>query len=132
MQNIILIVGLPGSGKTKLANEIKAINKDYVIIDDPKNFNIDIEKNIISNKNIILVDPNLCFEKNRIRLTELINKINKNMKIDWIFFENNPIKCLNNINSRIDNKDVKSFIKEFSKFYKIPENSNVFEIWQEN
>lgn len=132
MQNIIVIVGLPGSGKTTLANKIKEVNKDYIIIDDPKNFSIDIEPHIVNGQNIILVDPNLCFDKNRDRLVELIKKLNPNIKIDWIFFENNPTKCLNNIHLRSDNKNVKSFIKQFSKFYRMPENSNVFEIWQEN
>jgi uridine kinase len=133
---IILIVGLPGSGKSKLANQINLDNHNkFRIINDPKNFN-EIKKHI--DENLIITDPYLCFEKNRQQAEKLIKKLNPNSKIEWIFFENNPKQCL--INSNVRNrantitfkpiKKVESFIKNFSQYYNPPENSLILKVWE--
>jgi len=126
--NILFIVGLPGSGKTTLANMLKVDNEDYYIINDPKNFNNDILPYL--DRNLIITDPNLCFEKNRKSAVNAVNNNKKNVKIDWIFFENDPEACLNNVNNRGDeSKKVDGFIKNLSQFYTIPPGSNTIKVY---
>ena len=133
---IILIVGLPGSGKSNLA---KQINKDndgkYKIINDPKEFE-EIKSHIF--EDLIVTDPHLIFENNRKMAINKIKELNPDCKIEWIFFENDPEQCL--INSNIRNrsnaislkpiKKVDSFIKNFSEFYTIPRGSFVVKVWK--
>lgn len=137
MVNILFIVGLPGSGKSTLA---KKINKDndgkYLIIDNPKNFELDIQPHL--DRDLIITDPQLCFEKNRKKAEERIKSINPDVKIDWIYFENDPESCL--INAEFRNranqisfkpvKNVKTFIENFSKYYTIPTGATVVEVYK--
>lgn len=132
---IILIVGLPGSGKSRLANRINQDNGGkFTIINDPKDFK-KIEDNI--HKDLIITDPHLCFEKNRQSALQKIKDLNPNCKIEWIYFKNDPEQCL--INSNVRNranqisfkpvKKVDGFIKNFSQFYTIPDGAFVVDVW---
>ena len=124
--NILIIVGLPASGKTTLANKInKDNNFKYRIIDDPKNFMKDVYPYI--NEDLIITDPALCIESNRDKAVSMIKKYT-NAKIDWIFFENNPKQCLINAKNR-ENKKVDSLINLLSKEYIIPRKSNISKVY---
>lgn len=136
---IILIVGLPGSGKSNLALRINADNAlqnngKFTIINDPKDFK-EIEEHI--NDNLIITDPQLCFEENRQKALKRINSLNPDCKIEWIFFKNDPEKCLMNSEARNRAnsiffkpvKKVESFIKNFNQYYTIPEGSFIVDVW---
>ena len=93
---IIVIVGLPGSGKTTLSEQFK---KDgYIIHDDfITNFhNRNLIKDIRANKKVCINDPRLCF-MNRFEdyiIKRIVIKEKINLKhIKLILFENKPNEC---------------------------------------
>lgn len=118
MVNILFIVGLPGSGKTTLAKNINE-NKggSYRIIDDPKDFDLDVLPFL--NENLIITDPHLCNGNIReMAVSKILAQTEAN--IEWIFFENNPKVCLENIIAR-DGGKVKPSIINFTRIYKVPD-----------
>lgn len=99
---IILVIGLPGSGKT---NYIKKYNTNYHIIDDiffTSNYIFNIKNIVKTNKNIVIAEPRLCILD---RFDEFIKLLLDNFIVskDQIYiryFENNKNKCITNIMSR--------------------------------
>lgn len=127
MSNILFIVGLPGSGKTELSKKINSQNNNrYKIIDDPKSFDQILP---FLDQDLIISDPAFCLEKNRELAIRKITEENPNVKIDWIFFENDPDQCLINAERR-ENKKVDSYIKNSTKTYTIPKGSNIIKVWR--
>lgn len=124
MTNVLFIVGLPGSGKTTFA---KNISNGYRLIDDPVNFIKDVKPYL--DENLIITDPSLCIESNRVSATNMIKSYNPYIKIDWLFFENDPESCILNASGRI-NKKVDNYIKTLSKVYKIPTGSTIVDVYK--
>lgn len=122
----IIIVGLPGSGKTHLAKEIQGYIHTIHLFDDPmKGDQKDIVEVMKSGKDIIMSDPWMCDARYR-SLAETAFK-GWDYEITWVFFENNKEKCLRNLAHRDDDR----VIERFEIFnYTIPEGVNIREIWQ--
>ena len=92
----IFIIGLPGSGKTTLIDQIKDKYDDPIILDDQLNFgNLNEFKKLGLNKNVIISDPRLTNLKFFSFITRYINDI-----VDIYLFENNIDKCEHNIDYR--------------------------------
>lgn len=119
---IVLVIGLPGSGKTHYLSSLS--DDQWLKIDDPME-NITLP---ISEKNIAIADVNFIFpdvlEKAKQKLVDFYGDV----VIDYVYFENNPDKCLNNAKHRNDGRKVENFIKSFHKYYNPP--SNALKIWQ--
>lgn len=120
-KKLVVIIGLPCSGKTTLMN--KYLKKKYLVFDDfIDNFiNYELVKNIKLGKKICICDPRLCDFK----IFNFYMKIFKNYiqlkNIFLILFENDPKNCLinnikNNYNDITKNK-IKNSIYKFSKVY---------------
>ena len=121
MNKAVLIIGLPGSGKTHLA---KTKYVDYTLLDDP---NVLPTMSGILFKNIVVADPHLCKESVRnscIRFFEDVGYI-----VECIYFENNPDKCRRLIEMRNDDRVIGDF-KAYN--YSIPEGVVPLEIYQPN
>ena len=131
MNNILFIVGLPGRGKTTLANMINKDNDNkYRIIDDPKNLDQVLP---YVNEDLIIVDPALCFQQNREDAIKKISDVNPNAKFDWIYFENDPESCLKNVDRRNREegyRKVDSFIRNLHPFYKIPDGATTVKVYK--
>ena len=122
----LILVGLPASGKTIYGLNLAKRN-NCLILDDPQSIN-DI-LNFISKENKgIICDPLMCLKSMRddlIKKSKL--KFSNSKKIKFIYFENNPNKCL--INDLKRNKQANLDILYFSSLYHIPKNSNVLKIY---
>jgi len=127
---ITFIVGLPGSGKSCLGNEM--INENTVFLDDISK--LGVEK-IIENKDkdLVISDVYLCLDDERMKAINVINKLIPDCKINWIYFENNPGQCLKNVERRKkdgDDRHVEELVKLLSKDYKPQE--NIRKVWCEH
>ena len=133
MNKIIIIVGLPGSGKSCLINEKYFDKKKYLVIDDMKggavfdcsNFcyskhypNLIIGM-IQGKKDIVISDISFCdinnFNEAKNMLEWWINNNDINYKITSIFFKNDPDQCKKNIKDQNTSRLEK--INEFTKNY---------------
>jgi hypothetical protein len=120
---LIIIIGLPGSGKTSYIKNNKLF-KDFIIHDDfiSNFFNGELINDLKeNNKDICIADPRLCnveiFNKFIIIIQELI-KDKSNIKL--LLFENNKNKCLINAKLRNNkNKKVDKNIELLSEIYNL-------------
>jgi RNase adaptor protein for sRNA GlmZ degradation len=124
---IIVIIGLPGSGKTILGKQLES--KGYYFIDDISVCGLNKFLDAIEYKidKIALADCFLCREKDREKCAAFLTKYTDN--IEWIFFENNTQKCCLNVDRRNDGRLVKDLIDILSKEYNIPQDKDIRRIF---
>jgi len=111
MNYIIILIGLPGCGKTKFIENFTGITVDpFKCYDD---WNIDFTNNYhndlmkdnrrdfftkdLMSENIIISSVDFCDENYLKRFIEEILKINKNININKIYFEKNVFKLIKNV-----------------------------------
>ena len=116
VQKVILIVGLPGSGKTQLGNRLIEEIENSIFFDSVTN-NAEMEQ--IGNackkyKTVIMASPYLCVDNARYRTSKFFNNINKKVRITWKFFDYNVSACIQN------HPTEKSKIFEVAEHYTIP------------
>ena len=127
---ITMIVGPPGAGKTFLGNTMKDIFNIPFIDDISIPGQLDLfEYNLKLGKDVIIADVFFCLEAERLKAVNFIHKLIQNVEIEWIYFENDPEKCLKNVKQRADGRAVEGLIRHLTKEYKIPENVEAKEIW---
>ena len=120
MTKIILIAGLPGSGKSFLGKQLSEDGACF--IDDISTDVEGLSKLLDATKKydkVVVADTFLCREKDRENATKYLSRI-ENVEIEWIFFENNPEKCRKNVARRNDGRKVYGLITQLSKEYVIP------------
>jgi predicted kinase len=115
MKTVYFYVGLPGSGKTFYAKQ-KEKETGGILIDDIKEF-LQLQNALSQNDIVVVTDPHLCDYKMRMKAVEVCQKLYWDINIEWIFFENNPEKCLKNVAHRNDGRKVEDFIKVLSGIY---------------
>ena len=121
-KKIILIIGLPGSGKTYYASS-KIDNSSY-LIDDIKSVNILTDALLLDNvKNIYITDPLLCIPQNFLNCLHFLSS-RCNVSIEKVFFENDIKKAWNNVQKRNDGRIISlDFIQYLSRNYNPPTGS---------
>jgi hypothetical protein len=135
-KQFIWIHGLPGSGKSFLANKIKSENTDFALLDDIAN--ISQIKNIMEDgENIILTSPyfeSYLFRGNNFLKLNQILEGNNDYELTEYWFENNPKACIDNLKNRqehhIKSDSIIGEIYTFSKNYNIPKNVEVIPVYQ--
>lgn len=123
---ITCLVGLPGSGKTWYATNVL---KPDVLVDDPKGFS-DFPKVLPADKHMVVCDPLLCFQKCRDK--SLLPIMYPEHDIKYVFFENSPEKCKNNVEYRADGRYVDITARMLTKNYIIPDGVIPLKIWSPN
>jgi hypothetical protein len=122
MPQVQFIVGLPGSGKTYLAESRLAVNlqfsKNWKLYDDPTDLD-EMLNDVKAGVSLIVTDPHLCWESNR--TIAQVAMETAGAEVEWIFFENDPVACKRNVEHRSDGREVNNFIDHTSKHYTVPE-----------
>jgi hypothetical protein len=127
LPKVILIIGLPGSGKTYKANELhKKLNGIWVIKNDPKSLD-ELLPYMECKTNLIITDPNLCNSINREDAISFFRS--KDYMVELMFFEHNIEKCKRNLQYRNDNKVISKYALE-KWIYDIPKWIVPLKIWQ--
>jgi len=114
--NLIIIVGLPGSGKTFMSETFP----DYTIIDDYycTYYTCQLNEVLAQYPKVIINDPRFCNELKFTNIIEEAKKVLAEEQIFYIFFENDVQQCLVNLRERIDNKkDVICFVNKMTNKY---------------
>jgi len=121
MRKLVMIVGLPGSGKTHYAiNRMAESSLPSFLIDDlDKNQHlIETAKSLSDDVMIYITDPKACLvnpKDIRKRLEDWFGECD----IELIAFANDFNQCCRNVNARNDGRNISMMsIKQFSDRYK--------------
>lgn len=121
-KEIILIIGLPGSGKTEYARTL-----NIPVIDDPevnyptqREMLIRVKELLSDNLKICITTPSLCNTYIRKGAEKLLTKKTK-AKISFIFFANDPEQCRINVAARNDGRKVEEYISRLTETYNPPQ-----------
>lgn len=123
----VLIVGLPGSGKTYTAvNEY--VPQGFVLVDDPRT-RAEFEFALLLGKDLVITHPHLTRPENRPEVEQSL--LAAGFEIEWVFFENDPVKAQANVDRReiTDPRPLPTNVASFSRFYTIPEGVEPRPIW---
>jgi hypothetical protein len=124
---ITCIAGLPGSGKTHLMDEISAQYpplRAWAVDDITELGQLPGVHAVFHLDHLIIADPHFCRESTRVRAETLLTGW-YNRPIEWIFFENNPQRCRENVHCRNDQRRVLGMIHILSQLYTIPAGADV-------
>jgi predicted kinase len=146
MSKLIFIVGLPGSGKSSYVKKINE-NNTFIVFDDFKDNAILNRREFTfsssycklmdclrAGKNCIITDIDFCKTSSREEAELIMTGWKLGIEIEWVFFENNPEQCVENINKRaielIRNED-SAILKaaEYTKEYNIPRGAKILNVW---
>lgn len=136
-REIIIIIGLPGSGKSHLIKQRFSDNAKYIRFDDFKggavldrsgfcfsrNYPEIIRQIKLGKKHIIISDIDFCVNESYLEAKRILKWWLKDLSIDYeirsIFFQNEPEKCERNLmkdnNSDIDSRI--SMIETYTQLY---------------
>ena len=116
MREIILIAGLPGSGKSFLGRELSQ-EKGYPFLDDVSR-TLDPDRDPVLQLSqyahlagLILADPLLCAKDGIANARILLAKAFPGVSVRVICFENDLAVCLHNVKLRADGREVLGLLK---------------------
>lgn len=121
MSTITLVIGLPGSGKTYLVNQMTGY-----VIDDITG----IEQLIQTDSDIVISDVNFCDPRVLNACISMLTARYPKHSFSFIYFENAPDKCRKNVAYRNDGRNVEGTISRFEKIYNPPLDARI--IWVDN
>ncbi len=129
MREIIVIAGLPGSGKSVLGQEL-ALTSGYLFLDDASR-NLDPDRDPVlqlsqhaGHAGLILADPMLCDRDGIANAKLLLAKAFPNVPLRFICFENAPDKCRRNIRARADGRQVAGLLAHLSAVWRPEEHTD--------
>lgn len=127
---ITCIAGLPGSGKSHLAEQIwlsypePRYESVWWIDDIQEQSQLPSPHTAKTLEHLIVTDPHFCRASTR-ALVEQRMREDYDSAVQWIFFENDPDQCRANVEHRRrtqqDSREVVGMIYLLSKIYTIPD-----------
>jgi hypothetical protein len=116
MRELILIAGLPGSGKSFLGRELSQ-ETGYPFLDDVSR-TLDPDRQPViqlsqysQHEGLILADPWLCAKDGITNARLLLSKAFPGVSVRLICFENDLAVCLQNVKQRADGREVLGLLK---------------------
>lgn len=124
----MIIVGLPGSGKTWLAQH-EFVTQGFHLLDDVCFLERSrLEEQLQQHTKIVLTDPTLLSQHNRELLSSILTAAGF-LRQHWIFFENDWQSCRTNLAARSDSRGHIS-VDLLSRIYHIPDNSEIRKVFK--
>jgi hypothetical protein len=121
MSEIILFIGLPGSGKTHVSGRMCSEIFDDII-------DLDLLPQQIEVDSILgICDVNFCDDKILSNAVAFFKDKYPHSRVKKHYFENAPDKCRANVVHRNDGRNVEGTIKRFEKIYNPPQGFH--EVW---
>lgn len=118
---VILIIGLPASGKTTYGKSLIKNKNDYFFDENLSKINsIPKDANLV-----IFTHPLFCIQEKLKSFKDIVKKHTND--IEEIYFENNYKQCLKN--AKLRNKDVELTILRLTKIYN-PNNVNYLQVYK--
>ncbi len=134
MAKLIILVGLPGSGKSHYLGRLiegKVVTSDECVYDDyhaeaignspePENsrhYSALVDK-LNSGNDCVAADIAFCDDEKLTKFKTLIYKKVKDLEIETVYFENKPETCKRNV-GKDKSRSVDSRIKDIDRFTKI-------------
>lgn len=134
---ITCIAGLPGSGKSRLAEKIwesypePRYQSVWWIDDITELSQLPSWHTAQTLEHLIITDPHFCRASTRERVESHMWDMYQ-QPVEWIFFENNPTQCRANAQRKDRNHmgSVHGMIHTLSQLYTIPDGVEVRPVWQ--
>jgi len=140
---VFLIAGLPGCGKTtylgQLCRDGWLVFDDFKIGTDALRFRTSPRfQNVIDalrqNGGCAVADIDFCRTEARDEAEHGLRTEVPGVKLNWLFFENDPVACELNIRNR--NRDCFEqeicYLRKYSPAYRIPHGASKLPVWQKS
>jgi len=143
MPKLMVVVGLPGSGKSHHVRRLRA-NCQGVCAEDfmarshdnsgrftDSRYYADLVRDLRDGKDCVIADIEYCDTWRRVEVEEVIARDVPSVIIEWHFFENNPSQCEANVShrGRARAEEERRKIHRLSRKYKIPPGAKVIPVW---
>lgn len=124
MKQIKLLIGLPGSNIQTLGTQLTKEGYCFFHNADFEKENINLYLRQFQNFELLCISSNQFLDNISLnKATEIMTKEFPSVLFDYVYFENNPTKCIRNLEYRFhgDEKMNFDYIHELSKKYHIPQ-----------
>ena len=127
----VLLIGLPGSGKTYIA-QTDYVSRGYILVDDPTDLD-EVRAGVATalaggNPGVVVCDPHLTRAGTRAIALQVFPALGCT-EVECVYFENDPVKAARNLQHRADSRGHIS-VEVFSRQYEIPAGVVPRDIWQ--
>ncbi len=123
MEKIILIAGLPGSGKQHLAQELSSQAEKPLVVESLAALR-ELDTVTLEAETLIVTAAEFCVDDARNSTLSLLReKFGNQCELTWIYLENKPCLCMENVGHRdphCDNRKIAAEILSLSRQYHIP------------